>query len=110
MKFIICDSTHFYELHSFIEKYENALSKLNYQIVNKADVADEFDLKQNYRLNDAFDYHTNQGCMVDIDDLNSLIEFSHMINKNEKDEINKEKLFIDMESRLIVLTSYYPDN
>ncbi|WP_288291026.1 hypothetical protein [uncultured Lactobacillus sp.] len=110
MKFIICDSTHFYELHPFIKEYEDALSKLNYQVVNKAEVAEEFDLKQNYRLNDAFDYHTNQGCMVDIDDLNSLIEFSHMINKNEKDEINKEKLFIDMESRLIVLTSYYPDN
>lgn len=110
MKFIICDSTHFYELHPFIKEYEDALSKLNYQVVNKAEVTDEFDLKQNYRLNDAFDYHTNQGCMVDIDDLNSLIEFSHMINKNEKDEINKEKLFIDMESRLIVLTSYYPDN
>ena len=110
MKFIICDSTYFYELHPFIEKYKNALSKLNYQIVNKSDVADEFDLKQNYRLNDAFDYHTNQGCMIDVDDSNSLSEFSHMINENEQDEVSKEKLFIDMEARLIVLTSYYPDN
>lgn len=89
MKFIICDSTHFFESHPFVKEYEDALSKLNYQVVNKTEVADEFDLKQNYRLIDAFDYHTNQGCMVDIDDLNSLIEFSHMINKNEKDEINK---------------------
>ena len=48
--------------------------------------------------------------MIDVDDLNSLSEFSHMINENEQDEVSKEKLFIDMEARLIVLTSYYPDN
>ena len=39
MKFIICDSTHYFHLVDFLKNYKSALNTLNYQIITIDDMS-----------------------------------------------------------------------
>ena len=102
MKFIICDSTHYFKLDSFLENYKNFLAKTDYEIVSLDEALKELNENKELHFSDAFDYKTTKGCMIEISRLNQLESLSKLLDN--------EYFFIDMKSHLIVITAYYPDD
>ena len=102
MKFIICDSTHYFHLVDFLKNYKSALNTLNYQIITIDDMSKGLDDIDRAKISNAFDYRTSKGCMIEIDNLEQLQEFSN--------HLDDKHLFIDMKLLLIVITAYYPDD